>query len=196
MSKNTRCPNATEHCGLVSGEQKSPWQWISGKHFNFSSLSFFVLFCFVSFFSGPPRKQMTPKCWKVFSPTQARENREQCALIQDSQRNTEDRPAVPNETQGLQVLSDLNCLLGPSHGDGLTLIKAAICWLWPRQAESRGAADATNYQLFWKWNLSGVECESVSASCFVCPGSESASLALIRLITVDARERHLPWYFL
>lgn len=169
--------------------------WISGKHFKFSSLSFFCFVLLLVFFR-PTKETNDTKCWKVFSPTQARENREQCALIQDSQRNTEDRPAVPNETQGLQVLSDLNGLLGPSHGDGLTLIKAAICWLWPRQAESRGAADATNYQLFWKWNLSGVECESVSASCFVCPGSESASLALIRLITVDARERHLPWYFL
>lgn len=40
-----------------------------------------------------------------------------------------------------------------------TLIKSAICWhsLHIPGCRSLCTADATNYQLFWKWNLSGLE---------------------------------------
>lgn len=105
--------------------------------------------------------------------------------------NATRRPAHPNNTRGRQVLSDLSCLLGCRQRDALTLIKAAICRLFPRQAESRDTAGATNYQLFWKRNLSGVEYESG----FVCPDSESHSLAGVRLVALGAKDRHLSCYF-
>lgn len=51
-----------------------------------------------------------------------------------------------------------------------TLIKSAICWLSPHATAcvSHGTADATNYQLFWKWNLSGHEHERLSESANGC----------------------------
>lgn len=59
-----------------------------------------------------------------------------------------------------------------------TSIKSAICWLSPRTpgCTSHSTADATNYQLFWKLNLSGLEHESLSKSANCCSWSSTRLL--------------------
>lgn len=75
---------------------------------------------------------------------------------------------------------------------GLTLIKAAICWLFPRQAEPRGAADATNINCSGNEIYQALNTRAFPPVEFVCPDSEPQSLAGI---TLDARDGPPPSYF-
>lgn len=180
---------------LLSAEPTLPsWPWRYKKQISSPSC----------LFVSQQEKQsvnFVPKYWQGFSFTfsprwhlwgggvQAQVSSKQHSLIQYSERNTEACESQQDTRSAGSIRPKLSA--GMQERDALTLIKAAICRLFPRQAESHGTAGATSYQLFWKWNLSLVKYESG----FVCSDSESQSLAGVRLVALDAKDKHLSCYF-
>lgn len=67
MSKNTHCPNATEHCGLVSEEQNLHDSVNFWKAFQFLE-PFFFWFCFVFAFFRPTKETNDTKMLEGLQP--------------------------------------------------------------------------------------------------------------------------------